>query len=235
MFREISIVVVGVLVAFMLNSWWMNAKEARSRNIMLKNLAEEFVSNNQELEQTLSIHEFVLRNTVALEQILDKTPLNKLVTVPDTILTGVIIAATYNPASGNINSFLNVSEQNGFGDNELVASVASWSNAFDDASEDEQTGFDVIETQFLPYLRQQVNLTDILSNAGLWARYAYTHARDDRLSDSFIQGTVEVNADIELKNLIAQRKLRLGIIIGALKRLQANQNQTLSLIKRNKP
>ena len=77
MFREISIVVVGVLVAFMLNSWWMNAKEARSRKVMLKNLAEEFVSNNQELEQTLSIHEFVLRNTVALEQILDKTPLNK--------------------------------------------------------------------------------------------------------------------------------------------------------------
>lgn len=234
-FREISIVVIGVLVAFILNSWWMNAKEARSKKVMLKNLTEEFVSNNQELEQTITIDEFVLRNTEALEQLLQKVPANEPVMVPDTILTGVIIAATYNPASGNINSFLNANDQKGIADNELVASVASWSNAYYDAAEDEQTGFNFIETQFLPYLRQQTDLTEILGNAGLWARYARTRTMDARLSSNFIEGTVTINANLKLRNLIAQRKLRLGIIIGALRRLQENQDYTLSLIERNKP
>ena len=119
-------------------------------------------------------------------------------------------------------------------DNVLVASVASWSNAFDDAAEDEQTAFDFIETQFLPFLRSRTDLSDILSYSGLWARYAYSHTVDDRIPTDFFDGIVTVKATRELLNLVVQRKMRLQIILGALKRLQENQDHTLSLIQRNK-
>lgn len=229
--REIAIVVIGVLLAFILNSWWLNVKEARSNRILLSSLEEELKSNQAQLMETKRIHEFVLRNTLELESLLHSVDPGQNINIPDTIMAGSIIAATFNPASGIIESFLASTERGAVGVNELVTLVASWRYLYEDVAEDEQTGFDLVETQFIPFLRNQVDLSMILTDLGKWARYARTEDLQDNIAPAFLQHSQPVQSGLEIRNLIAQRKMRLGITIGAMQRLEKLQEQVLALIK----
>lgn len=221
---------IGVLLAFALNSWWNNAKEKQTRNITLSNLLDEMEYNNVELQQTIGIDVFVLRNTVALEKILKNTPPGQMVEIADTILSAFIIAATNNPSTGSLNSILASGKIDYINNIELISSIITWNNTLDDAIEDEKTAFDFIENHFLPAVRKQADFSEILNNSGNMVRYARTGSKD-KLSPEFMSKTTSLINSNELINLVAQRKMRLQILIGALKRFQEYQTQMLRLIK----
>jgi len=227
---EVFIVVIGVLVAFALNSWWNNVKEGQTRKIILSNLLDEMEYNNHELQQTLRIDEFVLRNTEALEEILQNTPKGEQVAVADTIISSFITAATKNPSNGSLNSILSSGKIDYINNNELITSIITWNNKLDDATEDEQTAFNFIENQFLPAMRDQVDLSDIFNNSGKMVGYIVTGDKN-QLSLEFLTGTIVLLNSNSLNNLVLQRKVRLKIAIGALKRLQKHQMKMLQLIQ----
>ena len=227
---EVFIVLVGVLLAFALNSWWNNVKEAKTRKIILSNLLDEMEYNNQELRQTLRIDEFVLHNAEALEEILHGTPKGEQVAVADTILSAFIIAATNNPSTGSLNSILTSGKIDYINNNALITSIITWNNKLDDATEDEQTAFNFIENQFLPAMREQVDLSDIFDNLGKMVGYAITGAKDN-LSLKFLSKTTRLENSNSLINLVLQREVRLNIAIGALKRLHEHQIKMLQLIQ----
>ena len=228
---EVFIVLIGVLLAFALNSWWNNVKEAKTRQIILSNLLEEMQYNNQELQQTLRIDEFVLRNTEALEEIVRNSPKDQQVAVADTILCAFITAATNNPSTGSLNSILSSGKIDYINNNELITSIITWNNKLDDATEDEQTAFNFIENQFLPAMRGQVDMSAIFNNSGKIVRYIVTGDKN-QLSPEFITRTTLLINSNSLINLVLQRKVRIKIAIGALKRLQEHQMKMLQLIQK---
>ncbi|MDH4092986.1 MAG: hypothetical protein OEV74_06080 [Cyclobacteriaceae bacterium] len=227
--REIGIVVIGVLTAFMLNSWWINVKERDGRKVVIENLRSEMIYNIEELERTIAVNQFVMKSTKSLAKILRSSPLNEDVNVPDTVLMGVIIAATNNPAKGTINSIVSSGKLDFAKNNELITAITSWNNKLDDATEDELTGYNFIEDHFVPYLREYVDLSELFENSGNLVHYAHTGSRD-RLPKEFIDDTVTLGAKLELINLVAQREMRLGITVRALIRLQDHQLKMLELI-----
>lgn len=232
--REIAIVVVGVLLAFILNSWWMNVREATSNRILLSSLEKEMRSNQEQLQETKKIHEFVLRNALELASLLHETDPGQTAIIPDTILAGSMIAATFNPSSGIIESFLASTEKGAIGKNELVALVASWRYLYEDVVEDELTGFALIENQFIPFLRSRVDLSMVLSDMGWWARYARTGNIHEKIEPAFLQQSQPILPGFEIRNLVAQRKMRLGITISGMSRLERLQEQILELIKKQR-
>lgn len=227
---EIIIVLIGVLLAFMLNSWWIYEKESQTKKVILSNLMDEMKYNNQELQQTLTIDEFVLRNANALEGLLKLSKPGESVVVPDTILGAFIIAATNNPSTGSLNSILSSGKIDYLTDNELITSIITWNNKLDDATEDEKTAFEFIENQFLPGLRDETDLSYLLNNLDDLVLYAKTGAKK-YLNAEFSSAAVKLRYSNSLINLIVQRKMRLRIIIRGLKKLQEHQDKMLDLIK----
>lgn len=227
---EVFIVLIGVLLAFALNSWWNSVKEIHTRKIILTNLLNEMLYNRQKLQQTIRIDEFVLRNTEILEKILQNSEPGKNIAIADTLLSAFIVAATNNPSTGSLNSILTSGKIDHISNNDLITSIITWNNKFDDASEDEKTAFEFIENHFLPDLQEQVDISRILDNSGGMAQYAKTGSKN-KLPPEFITGTVDIKCSNSLINLVSQRRMRLQIVLGALKRLQNHQMQMLELIQ----
>ncbi|NMM47795.1 DUF6090 family protein [Marinigracilibium pacificum] len=225
--REILIVVIGVLLAFTLNSWWISSKEVKSRELLLSNLKNEIIENNGRLESNINIHEYVLKTCDSLLTIINNSGSSDTIKLSTSILSGIIIAPTYNPSTGNLNSILNSGKQELIKNDALIATLTSWNNYYLDAIEDEQTGFDFVEQHLLVFLRPQIDLSDALINAGLIANHIRENKTDRKFPIAFFEVNQSLPNTVSLKNLISQRKMRTIITIGALKRLLIHQRNSL--------
>ncbi|MCA6073280.1 hypothetical protein [Fulvivirga sedimenti] len=218
--REIFIVIVGILIAFILNSWWQNLREQKSLTVIRQNLREEVRFNQDELSGTLIIHRVAASNALKLLEAF-KAGSNE-VTMQDTVYYAMLICATFDPADGNINSILNSGKLDLIDDNELIKSLTTWNRMKLDAIEDESAGFSLVEDQLYPFLRTRIDLAS--HEERLWSRVG------DGIRFEISGQPVTIENSLELRNMIAQRYARLKIIIGALNRIDKHQEEMLGLL-----
>ncbi len=219
--REIFIVIIGILIAFSLNSWWQNMREHRTLTMIRQNLQDEILLNQKELSETIVIHQIANQNTLQILDSLFQEGKGE-VAIPDTVIHAMLICATFDPAEGNINSILNSGQLDLIDNNDLIKSLTSWNRMKEDASEDEEAGFRFVEDQMFPFLRRSIDLTSFSKNS--WVR-------EGAGIKFVIEGKpVIVQNSLELQNLLSQRTARLRIIIGALNRIRAHQDEMLLLL-----
>lgn len=152
---ELSIVVLGILIAFWVSAWWEGVNLSRWEETQLEALRYEFDQNFQLLELTGQQH---WRRAVAIENVLDFADSNEIGSsreFPIAELAAIIAWRTSDIATGALDALLASGDLGNIQNDELRRVLAQWPAAVEDAKEDENLAKEFIEFELSPRLAEQ--------------------------------------------------------------------------------
>jgi hypothetical protein len=152
--REIPILVLGILIAFALQAWWDRAREASETRRAVLALQSELRLNEIDLQAYISRHQRIGQASYQMRSLLQ--PGDASVAVPDSLLIAVLIAPTFDPATGALESLQRI----GGASNALAESMAEWSALVADAAGEEIRTRAFADERLSPYLSRGIDLPD---------------------------------------------------------------------------
>ena len=154
---ELLVVIVGILLAIGIDSWWASRANQAAEQDLLRDLAAEFARNDSLLEWQFSFYE---RRRAAAETLLElgpgaaDLPLDSL----DILWQYVTRGGSFDPDRGVFDAAISSGDINRSQDSELRARLASWPSATADLRDVEDLVDVLLFTQFLPWIREQTAL-----------------------------------------------------------------------------
>jgi hypothetical protein len=126
--REIAIVTLGILIAFALNTWWENHKEARQEQQHLRALVSDFEQNVGQLKEMIAAQERIAANSLTL---LKATRSTEAMSADQTqeLIAGVFSSKRFEPVMGAYEGLVNSAGLTLVRNNKLRAALASFAAA----------------------------------------------------------------------------------------------------------
>jgi hypothetical protein len=213
---EVAIVVLSILIAFGLDSWWDTRTAARWERIELESLRDEFAANLEHLAQVIRTHE---ESVVAVEAIRDFAAdgsSDSTVLFPDSVLAFLIEWRTSEITMGTLDALLASGDLGELRSPELRRRLAGWKALVLDAQEKEILARDFIEFVLTPAL---------VGNSVLTPAYA---ARRPYGRPSV---SVNVEPSAELRDLSSARLAHLRLAIVSQTRVRAEVINILTVLE----
>tara|TARA_Y100000114_G_scaffold31562_1_gene27123 strand:- start:28408 stop:29178 length:771 start_codon:yes stop_codon:yes gene_type:complete len=164
---EITLVVIGILIALSINNWNERRKTRNEEQVYLLGLRDEFQFNQQALLKASRINETNLRH--ALELIKYTGPGTPQLTESqfDSLLYGSIVnEVQFLPSPGVLNEITNSGKLGNFSDVELKKALASWESILSRVRFQEQEEVQRTRLGILNFLSDKVN-----ERRGSYAKY----------------------------------------------------------------
>jgi hypothetical protein len=199
------VIVVSILLAFSLDTWW-NARNERVEEIaVLENLRAEFSAAGDQLDAYISLHRRIADAASATLASVQEALANgeSSVPVPDTALAIIFVPPTFDPRLGTLDGLLASGRLGILGDPELRRSLAGWPGLLAEGTEEEEKVLQYVLNHLGPVLRTRTDLSRALSLQ----------------SDSLVDGTMSrltasrttrLDVDAEVSSVLATR-LRLEL------------------------
>lgn len=163
---ELSVVVVGILLAISINAWWQGIQDRHTERDLLQSLAGEFERNEGRLDEQFAT--YTLRSASA-EALLDLGA--DIAGVDRSVLNAhwrwVIRGGTYEPSTGVLDAAVASGTIRVIQDHELRVALADWPGQVEDFTKVEIIVEKLIFEQMVPWMRQQTALPNAWSEFGI--------------------------------------------------------------------
>jgi len=173
-FGEIILVVIGILIALQINNWNQNRVNKQKEALLIKELHNEFVKNQEQLQFVIQGHEKGLKD---INYIIAQFPINPNSVNLDSLQKnlGWLGRYTFNPSKGIIKSLVNSSSFELISNPELRKLLISWEDVLTDYQEEENLASmymtDVIIPRYM--IKLPFNLKDKRLDVSYLASFEY--------------------------------------------------------------
>jgi len=149
---EVTIVVAGILMAFSIDSWWQGVEDRQIEQTLLRSLAIEFESNQQQLESKIQIYRL---RTTAAETLLDlhsrADPVNS--EAIEDHWKWITRAGSYDPSTAVLDAAISSGAITVLQDLDLQVALAEWPAKVQNFSFVEDIVSNLIINQLIPWMR----------------------------------------------------------------------------------
>lgn len=191
---EVVIVVLGILIAFGLDSWWDSRKTLDWEHGQLGLLRDEAQSNVEHIESVIAAHERTAADMQVILTFASREPLGELVNLKNGAVSSLIQWRTSEMKMGALDALLASGELGEISNPVLRTSLTAWKSMALDAQEKENLARDFVEYVLTPTLSDE----DYIAPAYA-ARPPYGN------SDELKSRNIEVRSSAKLRSLSAAR------------------------------
>lgn len=163
---ELVIVIVGILMAISIDSWWQDRHDRIAEQALLHALRTEFQANAAELDLQFTWYE---NRFASVEELLRLGPAATDLPADSlaAVWTWVFRGGTYDPATGVLTSAMASGEIALIEDRDLRRTLAAWQAKMDNFHRVETIVENLIFEQFMPWVRERTALPDALGEGGM--------------------------------------------------------------------
>lgn len=196
-------IIVSILLAFALDSWWDTHRTSRAVDEGLMSVVEELHDAEGGLVERVSAYDRVDGYLVAVLDLLDSAPSGSAIAIPDTLMAAVLYTPTIDPPTGALEAFLESGLLVSVSDPVAQSHLAVLPSRYDDGKDDERDALNYTLATVRPLFERSLSASD----------FAAVLAQMDRYWSLFREGTawvtpvtpVTLRATPEIRNSIASR------------------------------
>lgn len=130
--RDLIVVIVGILAALYLESWWQDRQDRAEEALLLEGLRAEFVANREQLVDRISVWTNVRESSLAARQLMGQSIDN----IDSDQIRKSFRSATamrfYDPRTGQLSSLISSGKLGLVQNAELRARIADWPSFIED-------------------------------------------------------------------------------------------------------
>ena len=220
-------IVLSILAAFSLDSWWDNYTVARDVDNGVRAVSEELVDVRTHLDQRLAGYDQAIEYLSQAIELIESVDPNQVVEVPDKLMAGALYTPTIDPPSGALVAFMDSGLLSAIPDRELRRRIGDLPSRLQDGGDDELSALRYVDENVRPTLERSLSSTDfsalLRQMPHYWANF------NDRSSWAEPSIMLSVPATPELHNAIASRLQMMEFARGELWGLQRFAAATMEL------
>jgi hypothetical protein len=159
------VIVMSILFAFALDTWWDGQRERTEEIAVLQNLRQEFMATGEEFEVYYGWHQRITASVGLTLEAARKAMESGAahISIPDTVLALVYLAPTFDPELGTLDGLLSSGHLGLIRDPQLRRSLAGWRGLLRDATEEEVRGQRYVVDQLDPVFRTRMDVSGPLA------------------------------------------------------------------------
>jgi hypothetical protein len=156
-------IVLSILAAFALDSWWDNHVASRALHEGLTAVVEELKRSEQHVAQRVVAYDRVDGYLTAVLHLLGTEGNGSVIEIPDTLLAAVLYTPTIDPPTGALDAFLRSGLLASIANPELRDRLAALPSRYGDGSDDERDALEYTLASVRPLLERSLSAQDFLS------------------------------------------------------------------------
>lgn len=221
--REMTLIVVSILVAFTVDAWWGDQVEGRNARGALESVAAEIADNRRELGGMLALHARIEAHLeVAAVRAGDALASESAIAIPDSVLSSLLRAPTSDMQPLALSHFLQAGGLEHIESPVLATALLSWPAKVTDYQQEEWRSRDFVMTQLSPELRERGDVRIAL---------ARTRQAPGELAASGGEDTFVLDGSMALANVLAERANYQRITVYDLRALIGATDRLLELLE----
>jgi hypothetical protein len=130
--RDLIVVVVGILAALYLESWWQDRQDRVEEASLLQGLRQEFVENREQLVNRISVWSSVQESSLAARQLMGQSVDDIGADQIRSSFLSVMAMRFYDPRTGQLSSLISSGKLGLVLNSELRAEIADWPSLIED-------------------------------------------------------------------------------------------------------
>jgi len=150
--RDLLVVVVGILAALYLESWWEERQDRTEEALLLEGLRAEFIINRSQLVRVMSAWSGVADGSKRALQLMGKPMSEGGPEVIVQIFQSTFGIRFFDPRTGQLNSLMNSGKLGLIENADLRARIADWPSLVDDLGVERQAAMHALLVSFGPRL-----------------------------------------------------------------------------------
>jgi quercetin dioxygenase-like cupin family protein len=215
---EVVILVLGILIAFGLDSWWDARKAIEWEHTQLESLHEEFDANLAHVGRVVRSHEITATGVTRILEFASESPPGATAVFPDSVLALLIAWRTSEMTMGTLDALLASGDLGRLRNADLRKDLAAWKAWVLDAQEKEVLAREFIEFVMTPALLGQEILTP-------------AYAARPPFGSGLPTAPVQVASTPELRDLASARLGHLRLAIHSQLRVKDEASKILALLE----
>ena len=157
---EGAVIVVSILLGLGLDAWWDDRQATSNARRELAGVAAELAEMKAEIERGAAQHARMHGLNRMLVNELSAVPSDGLVTVPDSLLAGLLWTVWVNdPPTALLDAFVSSGQLEQLGDEEMRRELLQWVSILQDLRDDELRARGFQDREARPYLNELADLT----------------------------------------------------------------------------
>ena len=220
---EGAVIVVSILMAFAIDTWWQDRTKAEEAHALLVSLRVDFQASQSHVEVWLAGNKRILRASTDFLDQLRNTGIDEELLVPIDWLVATIGAPTYSPTDSTLRTAISSGQIELIEDVELRTLLAKWSQQLDDTQEDEILIREIVVNQLVPAISKQIRLGlafDFDTIVNWFAEQA----------DLDVDQEFRIRATTILEGALAERTFYENFVVGGLEEIETTQAEILRLL-----
>lgn len=227
---ESAVIVVSILLAFVIDAWWDDHKDARREVVLLEGLLADFQSSRAGLEERLALaRKMSLANDELLARLGGRSG-GTVVNLPDSLVIAVLGGPTYEPNTNTLDSAIATGEIELLESGELRGALANWRRTLADTTEDELEVRRITNQQVVPLLSRSIDLSGSFDRVLPWGQEP-----DESLAAGGLvaaQASVNLEFATELIGALALRSFYMRFAAQDLEALLRSLEEVMRLLQR---
>ena len=130
-------IVLSILAAFALDSWWDNYTITRNVENGIQAVAEELVDVVAHLDQRLAAYDQAIEFLSDARELIESAEPNQIVQVPDKLMAGALYTPTIDPPTGALVAFIDSGLLTAVANKEFRHQIGELPSRIDDGADDE--------------------------------------------------------------------------------------------------
>jgi predicted dinucleotide-utilizing enzyme len=211
---EIIVITVGILGAFILNSWNEGRKNAVEERVVLENLITEIKANKKQLERMMQRMDVAANGSYTLMNLCGPKPQTVHLDSIQKLIKQTAINSTFRPGQGVILDVINSGKLVLIKNEKLRQLLSNLPSLILDSQDDEEAIYEVRERYLIPYLEDKLNF----------------HGTTRVDSTKFEITNVDFLADLVFQNRVSRLHYQLRFIKGEYQKVHDAQSQMIEII-----
>ncbi|MGD8279009.1 MAG: hypothetical protein PVH00_13320 [Gemmatimonadota bacterium] len=166
---ESGAVILSILLAFSIDALWDRHQERIREDVLLRGILADYRASRPNLAERLELAGRLARNTALLRDLVSGWSGREPLTVPDSLILGVLGGPTYEPATNTLDAALGSGEIELIRSGEIKTELATWRRTLLDTTEDEVEVRRLTNEQLVPSLASAMDLGPYFARVLQWS------------------------------------------------------------------
>jgi len=220
---ESGAVVLSILLAFAIDAMWDRHEERIQERVLLQGILADYRASRANLEERVELARRMARNTGLLQDLLSAWDGPGPISVPDSLILGVMGGPTYEPAINTLDAALGSGHIELLQNEDIRAELANWRRTLIDTREDEVEVRRLTNEQLLAVLGRSVDLGPYFTQVLNWSFMQPV---------SGLPGHALVRPSAELASLLGMRRFYVEFSADDLASLLTSLDRAVELLER---
>lgn len=220
---EAIALIVSIFLALAVNAWWDGRQARAVQRSQFQNLRDDFEQSRLEIEEKLRYHTLIASSVEDFRRRLEAEQPGAIVFVPDTLIVALLSLPTLDLSNATLEELEMSARVSTISNPELRRQIVAWPRVLNDAFWLEQTARALNENHLIPLLRRSTDLSTAFALLPEWVATGVDPRRP--------VGLLPVRNSLELRNVLAERRLREAWAGDPLRESIAHVDSILSMLE----